>query len=162
MRWCPFFRPDFFKQAFHHIRFHGNTVMSICFLGPRFFPSMRLQDSIDISLTGDLDIVSGLQYINTIVRGRQPLILGGHMLIDFLDAIGISHDGEGSVDELPDELDQATLQNGVDLLFEKYPEEEAALYLKVFQQQTEEGWPELQAILDNDPRLQSTPAESEG
>ena len=41
----------------------------------------------------------------------------------------------------------------VDALFEKYPAGAVSVYLHMFQNQTEEGWPELQDILDNDERV---------
>ena len=41
----------------------------------------------------------------------------------------------------------------MDALFEKYPAGAVSVYLHMFQNQTEEGWPELQEILDNDSRV---------
>ena len=58
--------------------------------------------------------------------------------------------------DLPETLDSTRLQSSVDSLLRSYPEQEGVLYLKIFQQQTEGGWPELQAIIDTDPRFTST------
>ena len=57
------------------------------------------------------------------------------------------------VDVLPETLDAGKLKEAVDSLFETYPAGAVSVYLHMFQNQTEEGWPELQDILDNDPRI---------
>ena len=44
-----------------------NSVMTISFLGARGFPSMCLEDAINISLTIDHKIIAGLMYIEAIV-----------------------------------------------------------------------------------------------
>lgn len=72
----------------------------------------------------------------------------GGMLVDFLDAAEIKHDGEGGVDDLPESLEASKVKSAVDALLEKYPAEEVAIYLHVFQKQTESGWPELAAELE--------------
>jgi len=41
----------------------------------------------------------------------------------------------------------------VDALLADYPGEEVAVYLHVFQGQTNDGWPELAAVLAEDERL---------
>ena len=43
------------------------------------------------------------------------------MLVSFLNTLGIEHNGQGVVDNLPDSLDPEKLKKGVDDLFEKYP-----------------------------------------
>lgn len=75
------------------------------------------------------------------------------MLISFIEKLGIEHNGHGVVDVLPETLDADTLKSAVDSLFENYPAGAVSLYLHMFQNQTNEGWPELQEILDNDPRV---------
>lgn len=77
----------------------------------------------------------------------------GEMLVKFLDAVGISHDGEGAIDDLPDSLDADKVKAGVDALIADYPAEEVAVYLHIFQGQTDDGWPELSAALAEDERL---------
>ncbi len=75
------------------------------------------------------------------------------MLVSFIEKLGIEHNGHGVVDVLPETLDADKLKEAVDSLFEAYPAGAVSVYLHMFQNQTEEGWPELQAILDNDERI---------
>ncbi len=75
------------------------------------------------------------------------------MLVAFLDTLGIAHNGQGVVDQLPDSLDRDKLKKGIDDLFAKYPAGTVSLYLHMFQNQTPEGWAELKDALDNDPRI---------
>ena len=75
------------------------------------------------------------------------------MLIKFLNTLGIPHDGNGIVNELPETLDKEKLAKAVDELFEKYPAGVASVYLQMFQLQTEDGWEELAEVLANDPRV---------
>lgn len=75
------------------------------------------------------------------------------MLIEFLDTLGIEHNGHGVVDVLPDNLDKEKLAKAVDHLFEKYSPGVASVYLQMFQLQTEDGWDELAEVLANDPRV---------
>ncbi len=75
------------------------------------------------------------------------------MLVSFIEKLGIAHNGHGVVDELPETLDAGKLKEAVDSLFASYPAGAVSIYLHMFQNQTEEGWPELQEILDNDPRV---------
>jgi hypothetical protein len=102
-----------------------------------------------LSLKGSAEV--GDQILSIfLMQGRQE------MLRHFLDAMDIEHDGEGSVEDLPETLDSTRLQSSVDSLLSSYPEQEGVLYLKIFQEQSEGGWPELQAIIDTDPRFTST------
>jgi hypothetical protein len=88
-----------------------------------------------LSLKGSAEV--GDQVLSIfLMQGRQE------MLKHFLD--------------LPETLDSTRLHSSVDNLLRSYPEQEGVLYLKIFQQQSEEGWPELQAIIDTDPRFTST------
>ncbi|MGN0829394.1 MAG: hypothetical protein ACI4PZ_06740 [Akkermansia sp.] len=75
------------------------------------------------------------------------------MLISFIEKLGIAHNGHGVVDVLPETLDADKLKEAVDMLFAKYPAGAVSIYLHMFQNQTETGWPELQAILDGDERV---------
>ena len=70
------------------------------------------------------------------------------MLADFLDVIGITHDGHGGVEgELPVALDAAKVAAGADQLLAKYPAEEIFVYLSLFQLQRPGGWPEIDDAL---------------
>lgn len=75
------------------------------------------------------------------------------MLISFLDKLGIAHNGHGVVDVLPEKLDADKLREAVDYLFANYPAGAVSIYLHMFQNQTDEGWPELADILANDERV---------
>ncbi len=75
------------------------------------------------------------------------------MLTQFLDELGVEHDENGTVEDLPETLDAKKLQSAVDLLLNQQPREEVALYLNMFQLQRPDGWPEVRSLLDDDDRL---------
>lgn len=76
------------------------------------------------------------------------------MLISFLDTLGVAHDGNGGVEgDVPTTFDPEKVKAGAAALLEKHPAEEVAIYLNLFQLQQPGGWPELQAVIDADPRL---------
>jgi len=85
----------------------------------------------------------------------QVWLLKSHkeLLIDFLDAIGVAHDGDGTVDELPDELDADKVGPAIDVLLKDRSPELVATYLWVFQMQKPGGWPALTERLLEDSRL---------
>ena len=83
-----------------------------------------------------------------LLKARQP------MLVQFLDDLGIEHDEDGSVEDLPETLDADKLKVAVDNLCSAYPPAEVTVYLHMFQRQTETGWPELAELLASDERLQ--------
>ena len=85
----------------------------------------------------------------------QVWLLKSHkdLLVEFLDQLGISHDGEGSVDELPDELDDTKLRAAIDAVLTSRPGELVATYLWVFVMQKPDGWALLNELLRSDPRL---------
>ena len=74
------------------------------------------------------------------------------MLIDFLDALKISHD-KGAVENLPASVEDAALQSAVDGLLAKYPPEVVALYLHAFSDMNETRWANLDSLLEKDERL---------
>ena len=75
------------------------------------------------------------------------------MLVDFLDALGITHK-DGVVEELPGEMADDKLRSAVDVLLGKYPQEVVAVYLNAFNDMNEVEWPNLKAMLTTDSRLQ--------
>jgi len=75
------------------------------------------------------------------------------MLAEFLDALGVAHDGKGSVEELPDDIDDAKAAEGVAKLLDTYPAWEVAVYLHTFQGQQPGGWPALTKAIDGEERL---------
>jgi hypothetical protein len=100
------------------------------------------------------------------LRTRQADTIGEHllqawfmagnqeMLAKFCDAMGIEHDGKGSVTgDLPEEMDAAKLDEAVDSLVATYDPRLVALYLHVFNLQTPGGWDALTGKLAADSRL---------
>lgn len=76
------------------------------------------------------------------------------LLVNFCDGMGIEHDGEGSVEgSLPKSLDDEKLKKTIDSLIENHDQKLVALYLAVFNLQTEKGWENLSEILKSDERL---------
>lgn len=75
------------------------------------------------------------------------------MLVDFLNALEIKNE-DGVVEDLPASMDDAKLKAAVDILVGKYPPEAVAVYLNAFNDMNEANWPNLKALLENDPRLQ--------
>tara|TARA_B100001123_G_scaffold412441_1_gene509717 strand:- start:230 stop:730 length:501 start_codon:yes stop_codon:yes gene_type:complete len=75
------------------------------------------------------------------------------VLTDFLGKLGIEHE-EGMVDDLPDSIDDAKLNEAVDLLLEKHDQELVAVYLTAFNASNENRWDNLDALLADDERLQ--------
>ena len=70
------------------------------------------------------------------------------MIVAFLDAADIKHDGKGQVDELPEDLDAKQVKAGVDAMLKDYPGEHVATYLHVFQLQRKDGWPAVADALE--------------
>jgi hypothetical protein len=76
------------------------------------------------------------------------------LLVTFCDAMGIEHDGKGSVEgELPKELDADKAKGAVDALLAKFDAKLVTAYLYVFNLQTEGGWDSITALLESDDRL---------
>ena len=67
------------------------------------------------------------------------------LLCFFLDTLGIEHDGEGAVEDLPDEPDEAAIKDAVEKTLEKFPREHVAVYLHAFSAAEPEAWPKLPA-----------------
>ena len=87
----------------------------------------------------------------------QAWLLGAQkeMLCDFLDALGIAHGADGTVEELPPAPPKETIKSASDALLEKYPNEVVAIYLNAFRDMDSEvQWPALNEILDETPALQ--------
>lgn len=70
------------------------------------------------------------------------------MLTTFLDAAEIKHDGQGQVDDLPDEIDAKLVKAGVDAILKDNAPAEVAIYLHLFQRQKESGWPAISKELE--------------
>jgi rhamnose utilization protein RhaD (predicted bifunctional aldolase and dehydrogenase) len=75
------------------------------------------------------------------------------MLAQFLDSLGIAHQG-GAVDDLPASVEDAKLTAAVEALLASNPAEEVAVYLNAFYTMNEVQWPNLESMLKTEPRLQ--------
>ena len=76
------------------------------------------------------------------------------MLCDFLDAMEIKHDDDGTVEELPAAPPKEKVAAAVERLLEKYPAEAVAVYLNAFRDMDSAvQWPALDEILSEEPRL---------
>jgi len=80
------------------------------------------------------------------------------LLCDFLDALGIAHDENGTVDSLPSSPPKAELAKAIEGLVEKHDPAVVAVYLHAFQSMDEKGWEPLAELLAEDPRLALKPA----
>jgi hypothetical protein len=82
------------------------------------------------------------------LTAHQPLLAA------FCDAMGIPHDGKGSVQgDLPGELEAGKLDAAVDAILADRDPKLVALYLHVFNLQVPGGWPTLSVKLADDERL---------
>ena len=76
------------------------------------------------------------------------------MLCDFLNSLGIDHDEDGTVENLPDSPPKEKLGAGIDRLLVKYPAETVAVYLHAFHDMDSKvSWPLLGEVLSDDERL---------
>ena len=82
------------------------------------------------------------------------LALHSAMLCDFLDSLGIKHDANGTVEEIPPQPEKPALEAAVAALLEKYEPAIVAVYLNAFQALDQNGWPLLDEVIAADARLQ--------
>jgi hypothetical protein len=93
----------------------------------------------------------------------QAWLLGANkqMLCDFLDAMGIKHDDDGTVEDLPAAPPKEKIAAAAARLLEKYPPETVAVYLHAFRDMDSAvQWPALDEILAEEPRLKLQPPET--
>jgi hypothetical protein len=86
----------------------------------------------------------------------QAWLLGAQkqMLCDFLDALGIAHDADGTVEELPAAPPKEKIAAAVAQLLAKYPAEHVAVYLHAFRDMDSAvQWPALDEVLAENPQL---------
>lgn len=87
----------------------------------------------------------------------QAWLLGANkpMLRDFLTALEIPHEEDGTVEELPPSPPKEKIQLAVDQLLQRYEPEAVAVYLHAFRDMDSAvQWPALNEILSEDARLQ--------
>ena len=75
------------------------------------------------------------------------------VLVDFLDALGIPHEN-GAVEDLPAGMEDDKLKAAVEALLAKHPHEIVAVYLHAFNAMNAANWPNLNAMLETEGRLQ--------
>jgi hypothetical protein len=99
-----------------------------------------------LSLKGADDITTQLLQIWLLGAQRE-------MICEFLDLLGITHDGKGVVENLPSEPTRERLNDTITKLIEKRSPAVVAVYLHAFQAMDETGWSGLDEILATDPRV---------
>lgn len=87
----------------------------------------------------------------------QVWVLGKNerMVCDFLDALGIDHDGKGLIEEMPSEPEHQKVSAAIESILSKYPPAEVSIYLHLFAGMEETGWPKLREILTTHPAFVS-------
>ena len=86
----------------------------------------------------------------------QAWLLGANkeMLCDFLDALEIAHEPDGTVENVPPSPPKEKIQSAVDHLLGKYSADKVAIYLHAFRDMDSTvQWPALNEILAEDARL---------
>jgi hypothetical protein len=87
----------------------------------------------------------------------QGWLLGANkeMLNDYLDALEIAHDEDGTVEELPPCPPKEKIASAIQVLVGKYPAEAVAVYLHAFRDMDSSvQWPALNELLTEIPELQ--------
>ena len=93
----------------------------------------------------------------------QGWLLGANkeMLNDFLDALEIAHEEDGTVEELPASPPKEKIAAAITGLLAKYPPEKVAIYLHAFRDMDSTvQWAPLNELLQETPELQFTSASS--
>ena len=75
------------------------------------------------------------------------------MLKAFLDATGIEHE-DGVVEDLPEEVTDEQVENGISKILEVFPRENVIVYLHAFNSMNDCTWKTLDEVLQTDDRLQ--------
>lgn len=93
------------------------------------------------------------------VEVLQTWLLGAHqgLICEFLDALGVPHNGHGLLETLPAEPEAGKLQAAIDKIFQNHPPEAVFAYLHLFAEMDIADWPALRNILHQDSRLCPAP-----
>jgi hypothetical protein len=85
----------------------------------------------------------------------QIWLVGAHsnLLCAFLDGLGIAHEDNGTIEELPEAPAKEKLIEVVSTLQKGFDPDLVKVYLHSFQSLDEAGWPTLAALLSEDPSL---------
>lgn len=90
----------------------------------------------------------------------QAWVLGanGAMVCEFLDLLGIAHDGKGLVEEIPAQPPAESVTKAVDTIAAKYSEAAVFVYLQILVGTGMTEWPTLAELTTSDPRLCRNPS----
>jgi hypothetical protein len=94
-----------------------------------------------------LDLIAANLIRSWLVKKHTP------MLVAFMESLGIPHK-DGAVEDLPESVEDAKLDEALDKLVSQFPPAEVAIYLNAFYSMNEVNWPNLKSKLETDPRLQ--------
>lgn len=75
------------------------------------------------------------------------------LLCDFLDALGIAHDENGTIEKLPAAPPKADVAKAIETVLAKHEPGVVAVYLHSFQAMDDAGWATLEELLAEDARL---------
>jgi hypothetical protein len=109
--------------------------------------TQRHGDMLALLTSARLDATAGLLLQGWLTKSQTA------MLTDFLNTLGITHK-EGIVEQFPATVDDGKLNEAVELLLGKYPKTNVAVYLHAVFALNDVRWPNLEALLDKDSRLQ--------
>jgi hypothetical protein len=134
----------FYKAAIQQLATQGKLRPIFIERKPKPLRHLWLRDALSRKGSSELAI-----------QVLQIWLLGAHrnLIMQFLDALGIPHDGKGIIDELPPEPQRPTLEAGVTQVLGDHHPEVVAVYLHAMQAMEDRGWPILAEILATDPRL---------
>ncbi len=85
----------------------------------------------------------------------QTWLLGAHqqLVCNFLESLGVQHDGRGLLETLPSEPSRDRLVKAIELLLEDQSRFAVIAYLNLFCEMDIADWPTLKQILQEDSRL---------
>jgi len=89
------------------------------------------------------------------VEVLQTWLLGAHadLICEFLDTLGVPHNGQGLLETLPAQPPAEKLQAAIDKVFQNHPPGAVSAYLHLFAEMDIADWPALRDILNQDTRL---------
>ncbi|MGB0154177.1 MAG: hypothetical protein ACPGFB_09125 [Verrucomicrobiales bacterium] len=101
----------------------------------------------NIKLRGSAEIAEHVMQL-WLMKAHQDV------LVQFLDGVGISHDGEGAAEDLPEALDPKKVKSTIEKLLKDHDSEVVKIYLSVFQLQRSNGWDAISDVIAATPALQ--------
>lgn len=77
----------------------------------------------------------------------------GKMVCDFLDVLGVPHDGKGLVESFPPEPPASEIARAIEAIYENHTQTAVLTYLNLLIGMKIANWPELEKAVHYDPRL---------